>query len=352
MTVGATLRKPEPRATAPPTKKRKPEPVRRVELDTVAARWQLALDAAQRALVSAGEQLTPQELGQRRSSLTREREQTACMLARLARVSGARPAPWLSPVPVTPQTLGLPAHVTACLFDLDGVLTDSGALQALAWGEVFDDLLLRHAERTGWHFIPFDRDADYRAYIDGRPRLEGVDAFLASRGIRLPEGRPDDPAEADTAQGLARHKSETLARGLHERGVSALDGARRYLEAAGHAGLARAVVSASTRTLQMLELAGLATLVEDRVDAGVIQAEGLRSRPAPDLLFSACRRLGVSPEQAVTFTHSAAGVAAGRAAGMEVVGVGDAGRQELLTGFGATRVVPSLAVLLDRRLAP
>jgi beta-phosphoglucomutase-like phosphatase (HAD superfamily) len=183
--------------------------------------------------------------------------------------------------------LGLPAHTAACLFDLDGVLTDSAVLHARAWGEVFDEFLLRLAEQTGMHFLPFDRGADYRAFVDGRPRLEGVRVFLDSRGIRLPKERADD---------LARRKGEALARGLHERGVTALAGARRYLEAAGHAGLARAVVSASASTSPMLELAGLGTLLEEQVDAGDIRTERLRSRPAPDLLLVACRRLGAQAE--------------------------------------------------------
>jgi beta-phosphoglucomutase-like phosphatase (HAD superfamily) len=133
--------------------------------------------------------------------------------------------------------------------------------------------------------------------------------------------------------------------------VAALAGARRYLEATGHAGLGRAVVSASTSTLPMLELANLASLVEERVDAENIRSEGLRSRPAPDLLVVACRRLGVQPEEAVTFTHSAAGVAAGHAAGLGVIGVGNREQRELLHGFGAEEVVPSLSVLLDHQLS-
>ena len=151
-------------------------------------------------------------------------------------------------------------------------------LHAWAWVEVFDEFLLRLSDKTGWHFIPFDRDADYRAYLDGRPRLEGIHAFLDSRGIRLPEGRPDDPVEADTACSLASRKSEALGR-LRQRGVTALNGARRYLEAAGYAGLKRAVVSASASTLPMLELAGLATLVEDRVDADVSAPRGCVRAP-------------------------------------------------------------------------
>jgi HAD superfamily hydrolase (TIGR01509 family) len=246
--------------------------------------------------------------------------------------------------------LGLSPGVGACLFDLEGVLTDSGVLHARAWGEVFDELLLGLSVKTGWQFIPFALQADYRGYLDGRPRLEGIHAFLESRGIRLPEGRPDGPADLDTACGLAKRKGEALARQLRQRGVNPLDGARRYLEAVGHAGLKRAVVSSSTQTLSMLELTGLALLVEERVDAEVIRDEQLRVRPAPDLLLAACRRLNVSPSEAVTFTNSAAGVAAGHAAGLTMIGIGQGEDAELLKGFGAERVVPSVSTLLDRSL--
>ena len=292
------------------------------------------------------------DVAQRHRELAQERRQTAALLERVAEVNGIHPAPWLSPVPVRRKMLGLSSPtVGACLFDLDGVLTDSGILHARAWGEAFDAFLLRLAEQTGWQFVPFDRDGDYRDYLDGRPRLDGVHAFLGSRGIHLPEGRPDDPAGSDTAHGLARRKSEALTRGLSRRGVSAIGGARRYLEAAGFAGLGRGVVSASTRTLPMLELAGLATLVEERVDADVIRAHGLRSRPAPDLLLAACSRLSFRPEETVTFTHSPAGIAAGHAAGIAVIGVGAGEQGELLRDFGAEQVIGSLSSLLDRRLA-
>jgi beta-phosphoglucomutase-like phosphatase (HAD superfamily) len=326
------------------------QPPRRLELDTISSDWQLALDAAHQALAAAADTLPAAELGERRRELARERLQTADALVRVAQAIGVRPLPWLSPRPMSMRMLGLPPTVRACLFDLDGVLTDSAALHAWAWGEAFDEFLLRMSDNVGWQFIPFDRETDYRKYLDGRPRLEGIHAFLGSRGVRVPEGRADDSSRAETACGLAARKGEALARGLQQRGVTALAGARRYLEAAGHAGLKRAVVSASTTTLPMLELAGLATLVEARVDAEVMRDESLRSRPAPDLLFAACRRLGVQPETAVTFTHSAAGVAAGHTAGLTVVGIGEGAHGELLSGFGAERVVPLLSALLDPSL--
>jgi beta-phosphoglucomutase-like phosphatase (HAD superfamily) len=228
-----------------------------------------------------------------------------------------------------------------CVFDLEGVLTDSGVLHAAAWAETFDPFLLELSERTGWQFIPFDTTADYRDYIEGRSRLEGVHVFLASRGIQVRE---------DEAVSLADRKRDALTRRLRGRGVTALPGARRYLEAAGYAGLRRVVVSASTRTLPILELAGLASLVDGRIDAELMQVESLRARPAPDLLLSACRHANVAPEDAVTLTHTPAGVAAGRGAGLTVIGVG-AGEQGLLLGeYGAERVVSSLGSLLPGRL--
>ena len=321
------------------------------ELDTVADDWQLALDGAVEAVDAADRVLTDDERSRRRRSLAQERAETAALLARLAHTTGLHTVPWLAPMPLHPAALGLPDAVRACTFDLDGVLTDSGVVHAAAWAEVFDSFLLALALETERQFVPFDQDGEYRTYIDGRPRLEGIHLFLRSRGIRLPEGRPEDGPDVKSAYGLARRKADALARVMRRRGVSALPGARRFLETAGRAGLGRAVVSGSQTVLPMLELAEIATLVEARVDAESIRADGLRTRPAPDVLLAACRKLDVDPAEAVCFVHSPDGVAAGRAAGMTVIGVGvDAAARERLRGFGPELVVPSLASLLDRRL--
>lgn len=322
----------------------------RLELDALASHWQLALDAAYRALDAAHHELPEPELAQRAHALADERQRAATLLLRLAEVGAASAEPWLSPVPLRPEMLGLDPIVRACLFDLEGVLTDSAALHAWAWGEVFDEFLRHVGERTGSVVPPFDRDADYRDYVDGRPRLEGVQTFLRSRGIRLPLGLPEDPPEFPTVHGLARRKSEALVRRLEQEGVAALPGARRYLEAAGRLGLARAVVSASIRTASLLELAGLAPLVEDRLDADRIRREDIRSRPAPDGVLSVCRGLGVAAHEVVSLTGSRRGVEAGRAAGATVIGVGRGELAEDLLDSGATRVVGSLTALLDVRL--
>ena len=155
----------------------------------LALHWQRALDANERALHAAAGTLSPAYLGQQRRELAQERRETALLLADVARARGIKPLPWLSPVPVRKEMLGLVASTQACLFDLDGVLTDSARVHASAWAQVLDEFLLRISASTGWHFIPFDPDADYRTFLDGRPRLEGIHAFLDSRGIRLPEGR-------------------------------------------------------------------------------------------------------------------------------------------------------------------
>ena len=322
-----------------------------LDLHELAAGWQRALDACDLALRAAADTLPASYLAQHRRELIHERQETGELLKSVARERGTRPLPWLSPVPVSRQLLGLTPSIQACLFDLDGVLTDSAQLHAAAWAQVLDEFLLRSTANTGWQFIPFDRAADYRTYLDGRSRLEGIHAFLESRGIRLPEGRVDDPADADTASGLAKRKGEALARGLRQHGVTALPGVHRYLDAAGRAGLTRAVVSASASTLSMLELAALGPLIEVYMDADIIGAENIRTPPSPDVLLAACRRLDVSPQDAITFTHSAAGVAAGLAAGMSVVGVGQGADADLLRGFGAPQIVPSLGALLPVSLA-
>ena len=321
-----------------------------LDLHVLASHWQRALDAGEFALRAAVDTLPASYVNRRRRELTQERQETATLLKDVARARGVRPLPWLSPGPVTKQMLGLTTSNQACLFDLDGVLTDSALLHAAAWAQILDELLLRLSASAGWHFIPFDREVDYRTYIEGRSRLDGIHSFLESRGIRLPEGRVDDPPDADTAHGLAHRKGDALARSLLQRGVTALPGVHRYLDASGRAGLTRAVISASASTSPILELAGLAGFVEVCVDADVIHAENVRTAPSPELLLVACRRLDVRPQDSVSFTHSASGVIAGLAAGMTVIGVGRGSDAELLESLGAQRVVPSLSVLLGSSL--
>jgi beta-phosphoglucomutase family hydrolase len=246
--------------------------------------------------------------------------------------------------------LGLPENVQACLFDLDGVLTETAKVHAAAWKEMFDRYLQDRAARTGEDFVPFDGKDDYDTYVDGKPRYDGVRSFLASRGIELPEGKPDDPPSAETIHGLGNRKNEIVLRMIHERGVEAYPGSRRYLEAARDGGLRRAVVSSSTNTRDVLAAAGLEDFFEARIDGIVAEREQLKGKPAPDTYLAGAKALDVTPGAAAVFEDALAGVEAGRAGGFAcVVGVDRVGQADALREHGASVVVQDLAELLADR---
>lgn len=245
--------------------------------------------------------------------------------------------------------LGLPGQVSVCLFDLDGVLTDTAAVHAAAWKEMFDDFLHASAARTGTELVPFDAHHEYDAHVDGKPRPDGVRDFLASRGITLPEGDPDDPPGTQTINGLGNQKNLAVLRRIHDDGVRVFEGSRRYLEAAKQAGLRRVVVSSSANTGEVLEVTGLAPLVEHRIDGVTIREQGLRGKPAPDTFLAAAKWCGVKPSEAVVFEDALAGVEAGRAGAFGyVVGVDRVGQAADLKTHGADVVVTDLVELLDR----
>ena len=310
--------------------------------DSLAASWEWALDAAGRA-VDAGRHggLPTAVAEEERHLLTRERVAVDRLLHELAASRGDPGDAWLPPRPVTPHLLGLPGDTRAVVLDLDGVLTRSDALHAAAWAEALDPMLLQTAQALGWQYVPFDRDEEYRLYLDGRPRREGIELFLASRGLRL---------QQDELHGLAQRKAAALEHDLRAHRLLALPGARRYLQAATHARLARGVVSASAATDAILARARIDHLVDVSIDAATMRARQLHARPAPDLLLEACVQLGVRPDEAVSLTHSGAGVVAALAAGLGVRGVAVGDQAERLRGFGAEVVVPSLATLLDPAL--
>jgi beta-phosphoglucomutase family hydrolase len=256
----------------------------------------------------------------------------------------------LSSVPTvvgSPRLSRLPEGITACLFDMDGVLTETATLHAAAWKETFDDYLRRRAERAGEPFRPFDAGADYDEYVDGRPRSDGVRSFLASRGITLPPGAASDPPSAETVDGLGNRKNEAVLRLIRERGVEAYPGSVRFLHAVRGAGLRTAVVSSSANCREVLEAAGIADLFGVRVDGTTIERDHLDGKPAPDSFLAAAGELGVEPAAAAVFEDALAGVAAGRAGGFGyVVGVDRAGQAVALRRHGADVVVADLAELL------
>jgi beta-phosphoglucomutase family hydrolase len=245
--------------------------------------------------------------------------------------------------------LGLPTEVTACLFDLDGVLTQTAAVHRAAWKETFDDFLRRRAERNGEAFEPFDPDRDYNEYVDGRPRADGVRTFLSSRGISVPAGVPEDPPDRDTVYGIGNRKNEIVQRRLRRDGVQVYEGSVAYARAAREAGLRIAIVSASANTRAVLDAAGLADLPEVVVDGVMAAAKGLVGKPDPDTFLTAAGMLQVTPGQAAVFEDAVAGVEAGRAGGFRyVVGVDRVGQADALRSRGADVVVSDLAELRDK----
>ncbi|MCY7364488.1 MAG: beta-phosphoglucomutase family hydrolase [Frankiaceae bacterium] len=243
---------------------------------------------------------------------------------------------------ITP--LGLPDGVRLCLFDLDGVLTDTAAVHTVAWKAMFD-AFLRARDPAG---RPFDAGEDYRRYVDGKPRADGVRTFLQSRGITLPEGHLDDGPDVESVHGLGRRKNDLLLATIERDGVDVFPKSVRYLEAVRAAGLRTAVVSSSANTEQVLEVTGLAPLLELRVDALVAREHGLAGKPAPDTFLYAAEQLGGSPSDAAVFEDARAGVQSGVAGGFAyVVGVDRAGQAAALIQAGAHRVVRELDELLE-----
>jgi beta-phosphoglucomutase family hydrolase len=247
------------------------------------------------------------------------------------------------------QRLGLPSQIRACLFDLDGVLTQTARVHAAAWKEMFDAFLRDRAGRTGEKLVPFDPVADYDTYVDGKPRYDGVRSFLASRGIRLPEGDPSDPPSAETVYGLGNRKNELVLAMLKRDGVQVYEGSVRYVRAVRDAGLHRAVVSASANCREVLQAAGIEDLFEVRIDGIVVEEKHLKGKPAPDTFLSAAEELGAKPADAAVFEDALAGVEAGRAGHFGfVVGVDRTGQHEALVQHGADIVVSDLAELLEQ----
>jgi beta-phosphoglucomutase family hydrolase len=242
---------------------------------------------------------------------------------------------------------GLPPEVTACLFDLDGVLTRTAVVHAKAWKETFDSFLKGRAEQTGEPFVPFS-NGDYDRYVDGRPRLDGTRNFLRSRGVELPEGDSSDPPDAPTINGVSNRKNERVLQLLAAGKVEVYEGSIEYVRRVRQAGLRTAVVSSSANTAQVLEAAGIADLFEARVDGVVAIERKLKGKPAPDTFLAGAEALGATPGQAAVFEDALAGVEAGRAGNFAwVVGVDRVGQADELEAHGADVVVQDLSELLE-----
>jgi HAD superfamily hydrolase (TIGR01509 family) len=325
-----------------------------VDLEWLIESWRTAFESSEDALRAANHDLRPAEVAALRRRLGDERAATATLLDEFAQERHASSflvrlatSSWEAK-----RLLGLPTDAAACVFNADGVLVASAAIHARAWKRVLDGFVRRRIERTGEPLASFSIGVDYPASIHGRTRVEAIHAFLASRGIALPEGLLTDPPTAETVNGLANAKVRALAELVAQQGVAAYEGARLYLELVHDAHMASAVVSGSTNTRLLLSRAHLDVLVDDLVDGTTMRAEHLSRKPAPDALLAACRHLGVEPERTVVFETTGEGVAAGRAASVEfVVGIGREGGARALEARGADVVAASLGDMLDRQLA-
>ena len=241
--------------------------------------------------------------------------------------------------PLSQTGLGLPPRARACLFGLDGVLTQSARLHAESWKRLFDDYLRRRARSARQPFVPFDPIHDYSRNFDGKLARDGVRAFLASRGVELP---------AHTVAALVERKGEIFVELLSRERLETYEGSIRYLQVARNAGLAIGVVSSTTHCREALTSAGIVDLCDLWIDGTFAIAEHLAGKPAPDMFLATARALGVDPEQAVVFDDEIAGIAAGRAGHFGyVVGVDRLGRGAELRRHGADAVVTDLASLLE-----
>jgi beta-phosphoglucomutase family hydrolase len=238
--------------------------------------------------------------------------------------------------------LGLPEEIKACLFDLDGVVTRTAVVHAAAWKEMFDAFL---REREGEHFRPFD-DHDYDEYVDGLPRADGVRTFLASRGIKLPDGNPDDPPGAETVHGLGNRKNALVLEKIRTDGVEAYDDTLTYIRAARAQGLRTAIVSSSANCRDVLRAIDAEDLFDVRVDGVVAAERHLPGKPRPDTFLAAAQDLGLDAPRSAVFEDALAGMDAGRAGGFGyVVGLDRVGQADALYEHGADIVVKGLAEL-------
>jgi beta-phosphoglucomutase family hydrolase len=235
----------------------------------------------------------------------------------------------------------------AVLLDLDGVITDTASLHATCWKQMFDEYLRQLAAQKGTEFRPFDPATDYRVYVDGKPRLDGVRDFLASRGVHLAEGSPDDPPQADTVAGLGNRKNELVNKAIEESGVQAYDGSVHFIHRLRQHGFKIAVVTSSQNCRTVLRAVGLDDAFEVQVDGNVIRDEQLAGKPAPDTFLAAAKLLDVEPARAVVIEDAISGVQAGRRGGFGlVIGVARKGNADELKQQGADLVVTDLSELL------
>ena len=236
----------------------------------------------------------------------------------------------------------------AVLLDLDGVITATASVHAACWKQMFDEYLQKRAAQRGDAFRPFDIATDYRLHVDGKPRYDGVRDFLTSRGIQLPEGRPDDPPEAETVDGLGNRKNELVNKIIEDKGVEPYEGSVELIHQLRRRGFKIAVVTSSQNCTAVLQAVKLDHFFDAQVDGNVIHAEHLAGKPAPDSYLMAAKLLGVGPARAIVIEDALSGVEAGRNGNFGlVIGVARKGNADELRQHGAHLVVNDLGELVS-----
>ena len=253
-------------------------------------------------------------------------------------------------MPSDRQLAGSFENLDAVIFDTDGVITQTAGTHAKAWKRMFDAFLRDRSRREGVPFLPFDPDTDYRLYLDGKQRYDGVQSFLGSRGISLPFGGMDDPPDRNTVCGLGNRKNDYFLDELSNHGVKAYETSLEFIRVLRARGVRTAIISASRNCAQVLEAAGVGNIFDAKVDGIDAEKLGLAGKPDPAIFIEAARRLGVQPSHAAVIEDAIAGVEAGRRGGFGlVVGVDRTGHGDQLGEKGADLVVQDLAeISLDR----
>ena len=244
-------------------------------------------------------------------------------------------------------------RLAAVIFDMDGVVTDTASIHAAAWKQMFDAYLRERSQRSGEPFRPFDIDTDYRRYVDGKPRYDGVRDFLHARGIILPEGTSADVPGTETVRGLGNRKDQAFLAHIAEHGVEPYPGTIALVRWLRGQGVGVAIISASRNLNEVLDAAGIGDLFEVRVDGIEAERLGLAGKPAPDVFLEAARRLRAEPSEAAILEDALAGVEAGRRGGFRLVsGVDRTGHADELRAHGADVVVADPGELLASAQPP
>jgi beta-phosphoglucomutase family hydrolase len=236
------------------------------------------------------------------------------------------------------------ARLDAVVFDLDGVVTKTSVVHAAAWKSLFDTYLRTRAAHLGHDFRAFDEKSDYRLYVDGKPRYDGVHDFLASRGIELQWGSPSDPPEVETVCGLGNRKNVFFNAEVKEHGIKTYESTVALVRSLREAGVRVGLMSSSKNTAMILDVAGLTDLFEVRVDGLAGEEMGLPGKPDPAMYLETAKRLGVTPGRTAVVEDALSGVEAGHRGGFAlVIGVDRLGQREALRRSGADVVVDDLS---------